>query len=1398
VAAAHRIVVGGEQLTSATLREWAKLLPNARFVNEYGPTETVVGCSVHEVGALEIAALSGSAVPIGCPIRNTRLYVLDSGGRLQPVGVPGELWIGGAGVARGYLNRPELTAERFVSDRFASRPGARMYRTGDVCRWLPDGTLAYLGRNDDQVKIRGYRIELGEVESRLSQLPGVRESVVQAQEEGTGQKRLVAYVVLDGTTVTAVREGLGRVLPGYMVPTAYVELAGLPLTPNGKVDRRSLPAPGAVMRDAYVAPRTEVERRLSEIWSQVLRVGRVGAEDHFFELGGHSLLATRVASEIGKAFGKPVTLRALFDHPRLCDLASHVQGLLYVGHTAIPVVSREDGLPLSFAQHRLWFLDRLEGGSAQYNVPVALRLRGALNEEALQSALDGIVERHEVLRTAYAEVDDEAVQVVHPAARVPIVRIDLGAGAEATREARLRSLIGAEASTVFDLSRSCPLRCTLVLLGEAEYALLFTMHHIASDAWSMGVLVNEFVALYTARAQGVAVDLPVLPVQYADYAVWQRRRLVGDALEAQLDYWRVQLSGLPTVHALPLDHPRPAEQRFEGGRVERQLGVEVLSGVQALARSQDASVFMVLQSAFAVLLSRWSGETDIVIGTPVAGRLHPDLSGLIGFFVNTLVLRTDVSGDPTFEALVVRVRDTTLSAYEHQEVPFELLVEELKPARSLSHTPLFQVVLTLQNNEQSELVLPGLSIERMATEDQQVKFDIQLSVLESERGLSLLWTYSKHLFEGSSIERMADEFGRCLTGLVAQPQTILSDVDWLSPEATALLRVLGSGPVDMHRRDRMLPEQIAEQAQRTPEAVAVRYAEQTLAHAALDVRSNRLAHALLEQGLGRGTRVGLYLERSLGLLVALLGVMKAGAAYVVLDPQQPAERLRRILQDTGIQCVVTPTQMSFDESFETGFALVLGEVDAADWLSEYPDSAPEVEIAAADSAYVLYTSGSTGEPKGVEVMHGGLMDYCAFALEGYYRPGLTGSLVATSPGFDLTLPALYLPLLSGGCVEYVTEEDTMSGWLSRLSMSPGSLMRLTPSHVSGLLLEEAAPSLGEHVFVVGGEVFPVSLARDLQSRYPRSRIYNQYGPTETVVGCVWYDVTAQLSTLEDAMPVGRPMSNTVLYVVDAVGRLQPRGVWGELWIACAGVARGYLNRPELTAEKFISDPFSGDGRIYRSGDRARWRSDGHLELQGRLDDQVKVRGYRIELGDVESALRGVAGVREAAVAVHGEGVSAQLVGYVVGDASEEELRRRVVQVLPEYMHPAFYVALEHLPLTVNGKLDRRSLPAPEQLIREHVEPATETEVSLSGIWCEVLGLERVSVDAGFFELGGHSLLAMRLIGAVRQRLGVEVPIRLLFGRSDIRSVAAMIDGHEVIRRNMVLMQEKTEQVEMEW
>ncbi|HEX2210651.1 MAG TPA: amino acid adenylation domain-containing protein [Longimicrobium sp.] len=1372
-AAAKTLVIGADFLPAEPTVWWQENAPGVRLMNEYGPTETVVGCSAY---TLPNGVHRNGAVPVGGPIQNLTFYVLDARMQPVPVGMPGELFIGGAGVARGYLGRPALSAEKFVPDPFA-QPGARMYRTGDRARWLDGGNLMILGRTDNQVKLRGYRVELGEVEAVLRRHPRVSGAIAVVREDVPGDRRLVAYVAGDADA-DELRAHLRAGLPEYMVPAAFVTMETLPETATGKIDPKTLPAPVyQADEDRYVAPRTETEEAMAAIWADVLGVARVGVHDGFFELGGNSLLATRVASRVRRALGAEVTVRALFEGPTVAELAARVDALRGAALPQVPPVvraGRDVAPPLSFGQERLWFLDRLEPGSALYNVATVMRLRGALHADALERALGEIVRRHEVLRTTFAETPAGPVQVIAPFRGFDLPVEDLAGGDE--REAR--RVADRESTLPFDLAAGPLFRARLLRLRGDDHFLVLCMHHAASDGWSMDVLFRELAALYGAFREGRESPLAELPVQYGDFAAWQRERLRGVALERLLAYWRERMAGAPALLDLPTDRPRPAV-RTDGGAWEPfALSAQLTERVEALARREGATPYMVLLAAFQLLLSKYAGSDDVAVGTPVAGRTREEVEGLIGFFVNTLVLRTDLAGDLTFRALLDRVREVTLGAYEHQELPFEMLVEELQPERSLSHTPLFQAMFSMENLEGKAGALAGLRMEGVGTELDTAKYDLTLALGPAASGMRGGMEYSTDLFERGTVRGMLQHLERLLEQVTGDPDRRLSRFQLATPAERD--RVLAwKGAASEYPSDRCIHELFEAQAARTPDAVAVTFGGESLTYAELDARSNRLANHLRRMGVGAEVRVGLCLERAPELMPAILGVMKAGGAYVPVDPAHPAERIGYILQDSGVALVLTQERLMDRVPAPDGVRVIA--IDGA-WPEIAAESAdaPETGVTSENLAYVIYTSGSTGRPKGVAMHHRGVANYIHWGIGHYGADRGNGSPVFSSMAVDLTITNL-LPLFAGKPVHLLAEENPVEALAAVLRQKPAfGAIKITPVHLSLLtpLLTADEARRAAHTLVIGADALSAEATVWWQENAPGVRLMNEYGPTETVVGCSAYTLPNGVHRA-GAVPVGGAIPNLAFYVLDSHGEPVPVGLPGELYIGGAGVARGYLGRPALSAEKFVPDPFAGPGaRMYRTGDRARWLADGDLLILGRTDHQVKIRGYRVEPGEIEAALRRHRSVSAALVVVREEQPGdPRLVAYVVGGADEAALREHLLRSLPEYMVPAAFVTLESLPRTSTGKIDPRTLPAPAYAAAEetYVAPGTPMEEALAEVWADVLGVDRVGATDDFFRLGGHSLLIMRLIASLRSDFGVELSIRTVFRASTLGAMAAEVE-----------------------
>ncbi|QAT84065.1 tyrocidine synthase [Corallococcus coralloides] len=1360
------INLAGEALPETLAKQVYAVPTVQKLFNLYGPSEDTTYSTASLVGRDEVPL-------IGRPLPATRAYVLDASLQPVPVGVAGELYLAGEGQARGYLLRPELTAERFVPEPYGP-PGGRMYRTGDRVRYRVDGRLEYLGRIDFQVKVRGFRIELGEIEAALRRAPGLKEAVVVAKGEAA-DKRLVAYVTPKADAsleAEALRTHLRQGLPEYMVPTTFVVLEALPLNSNGKVDRKALPEPEAPQSGStYEAPRTEAEAKLASIWAEVLRLPQVGVKDSFFELGGHSLLATQVVSRVRAEFNVELPLRALFESSTVEALAGRLHGSTSAQAPKFTRVTHDGPRPLSFAQQRLWLLDQLQPGDASYNIPTALQLSGHLDVEALRRAFESLVQRHEALRTTFHEHQDQPIQTIHAASEWTLPLVDLSSRPEAQRQEEARRLANEEARRPFDLARGPLLRSTLVRMGGDSHLLLLTMHHIISDGWSMGVLVREMAAFYEALSTGSTPALAPLPVQYADFATRQRDWLQGEILEAQLDYWKQQLSGAPAALELPTDRPRPPVQSHRGATVEVRIPENVSRALKALAQREGATPFMTLLAAFQVLLSRYSAQDDVSVGTPIAGRTQAETEGLIGFFVNTLVLRAQLNPRATFRELLAQVRGTTFAAFEHQHVPFEKLVEVVQPARDLSRSPLFQALFVLQNTPTEALRLPGLAFQALPLEARFAKFDLSLALQEVQAGLVGTLEYATDLFDAATVQRMAGHFGVLLEAIAKQPDTKLGDLPLLTDTERRQLLVEWNPEAAPAIREPSIPAMVEAQVRRTPDALAVITPERQLTYRELDAKANQLANRLRGLGVGPEVRVGLCVERTEDLVIGALGILKAGGAYVPLDPSYPRERLGWLLEDAQGPALVAHSHLlsALPETTATPVCL-----DADEELAKQPTTAPVVDIHAGHLAYLIYTSGSTGRPKGVAISHGNAVSFLHWALETFTPAELKGTLAATSLNFDLSVFELFAPLSSGGAV--VVARNALH--LAELpTASHVTLVNTVPSAMAQLLRLGAVPP-SVRVINLAGEALPETLAKQVYAVPTVQKLFNLYGPSEDTT----YS-TASLVGRDEVPLIGRPLPATRAYVLDASLQPVPVGVAGELYLAGEGQARGYLLRPELTAERFVPEPYGpSGGRMYRTGDRVRYRVDGRLEYLGRIDFQVKVRGFRIELGEIEAALRRAPGLKDAVVVAKGEAADKRLVAYVTpkADASleAEALRTHLRQGLPEYMVPTTFVVLEALPLNSNGKVDRKALPEPEapQSGSTYEAPRTEVEAKLAAIWAEVLRLPQVGVKDSFFELGGHSLLATQVVSRVRAELGVELPLRALFESSTVEALAGRLHG----------------------
>ncbi|MFE7777026.1 amino acid adenylation domain-containing protein [Streptomyces sp. NPDC057445] len=1397
----EEVWTGGEAASVAAFRDALDAAPETVLTNAYGPTETTTFATLHQLRA---PAPAEGRVPIGSPLDDTRLYVLDDRGRPVPEGAAGELCVGGTGLARGYLHRPGLTAERFVADPYGE-PGARMYRTGDLARRLPDGTIDYLGRADQQVKIRGFRIEPGEVQNALAACPGVSRAVVVVREDDPGEQRLVGYAVPEPAATPEPEEllsALAATLPDYMVPAAVMVVPDLPMTPNGKLDRRALPAPPAdtAHRAAFTEPATPTEELAATVWAEVLGAERIGGQDDFFALGGHSLRATRVVSRLAARLGTEVPLRTLFENPTLARFASAVDALSAHAASAVGTDPAKDGsvrpalrsgdgpAPLSFAQQRLWFLDQLQPGRPDYNIPVAARLEGPLDTTALLDALRTVVERHSVLRSRIAEGPEGPVQFVERAdVFIPVLTALSGTPGDQA-QARALGLAHADAAAPFDLTAAPLLRARLIRLSERAHLLVLVLHHTVGDGWSMSVLWTELSACYAALRSGTRPELPELPIQYGDYAHWQQQRVADGELDRGLAHWRGHLAGLPALE-LPTDRPRPATRSGAGDALTFEVPASLAGRLTALAHGRGATLFMVLLAGFQTLLARYTAQQDIAVGTPIAGRDRTELEPLIGFFVNTLVMRTDLSGDPAFTELLGRVRETALAAYEHQDVPFDRLVEELRPDRDLSRNPLFDVLFQLHPDRPDTLGLDGLRVETLDADNGTAKFDLSLAMTEHPGGLTGTLQYSTDLFDRVTVERFAGHYLRLLHSVAEGPDLPLSRLEMLlEEEQRTLLGEPARTPAPAVATT--LHALVEEQTRRTPGAVALTFAGTATTYAELNTRANRLAHRLRERGTGPGTTVAVLTGRDTDMVVAVLAVLKAGAAYVPMDPGHPADRIASVLADSGAHLVLTGGTAARLAPAPAGSVPVLDLDAERAWI----DSAPGTDLpplaGPGDLAYLLYTSGSTGRPKGVAVPHAAATGYLA-ALTGTFGIGPQDTVLArTALTFDPSVRDLFAPLTTGGRAVLAADDEAGDPEaLVRLlhEQDVTAVLSIVPSMLTAVVDAATGPCPSLRLLMTTGEALSAGLAgaaRGLGSP-GLLQLVNQYGPTEAT-NTTTYHVVTDDDIASGRIPIGRPLPGARTLVLGDRLEPLPQGATGELFIAGPRLARGYLGDPVRTAEAYPPDPYGPPGsRMYRTGDLVRLRADGVLEFHGRRDNQVKVRGHRIELGEVEAALLRHADVSRAVAAAHGEGSERSLAAYVVwrdGGGDPAGVLDFLRKSLPAAMVPAALVPLDALPLTPNGKIDRRALPEPGPAAGHHrdfVAPRTALERTVTGVWEEILDDGPVGLRDHFFERGGHSLRATRVVSRLRNLLDREIPLQLLFRHpvaEDFAQALAAVDS----------------------
>ena len=1418
------LIVAGEACNPKLIAQWSK---ERRFFNAYGPTESTVCATVAE-------CTFGETQPtIGRAIANIQIYILDHNLQPVPIGVPGELYIGGDGLARGYLNRPELTKEKFISNPFKKTEGSRLYKTGDLARYLPDGNIEFLGRVDNQVKIRGFRIELDEIEKLLIQHPDVKQAAVIAREDIPGDKRLLAYVVLNQkpeAIVTTLKNLLQENLPQYMIPGVFVVLDSLPLTPNGKVDRQNLPVCDRTrpdLEESFVAPRNPIEEKLAAIWADLLGFEQIGVNDNFFNLGGHSLIVAQILSRVRDSFQVELSFANIFANPTVAGLASVIQQheLLEqkLQSPAIQRISRAGMLPVSFAQERVYFIQEVAPENTAYQAQATLRFQGHLDVIVLKKCLSEIVQRHEIFRTTFPAVNGRLFQVIHSSLPIELNVVDIQKFTGSEQEAEIQRLFDAEVKKPFYLDKLPLVRWLLLKLNDQDHLLVHIEHHMVHDGWSFNnVFLKEFLALYQAFCEGHPSPLPELPIQFVDFASWQREWVQSQEAQAQLAYWQKKLSGSSPLLELPLDRPRSTEQTYNGTQIRVELPIQLSESLHAVSRQEGVTLFMTTLAAFLVMLSRYTRQDDLCVGTAVANRRKSEVEGLIGMIVNNLVLRTDVSGNPTFRELLSRVRETTLEAFANEDLPFDKVVEVLKPVRNLSYNPLFQAMFSFHDTPLPDLILPGLKITtNVALSNKSTKFDLDVVIIPNsqqqgrDKGITVIWEHNTDLFDAATIQQMVDQYQNLLETIVVQPNQQIRELPLLTPSQQ---RLLGEwNQTDKEDTQNQCIHKLFElQVELTPDAIALEQNGQKLTYRELSDRANKIAHYLQSLGVKPETLVGICVDRSLEMIAGLLGILKAGGAYVPIDPAYPQERITEMIADTQLSILLT--QNRFQEKL-TGYTSKTICLDT-DWaeIASQSTANPVSDVQLNNLAYIIYTSGSTGKPKGVMIEHRSLLNFVTTAINEYGINAQDQVLQFASVCFDTSIEEIFPCLAVGATLVLRTEEMLNSSddfwrccqkWQLTVLDLPTAywhqlVTELNPQHsrIPGSL----------RTVIIGGEEVHLEKVQHWHhcvahlSQPPQ--LFNSYGPTEATV----VTTLEHLTSTNTAVSIGKPISNAQVYVLDQNQQPVPIGVPGELHIGGAGLARGYWQRPELTAEKFIENPMTdnscgvgilpaseiqGTGKmpipqnqqnhppniqrpkLYKTGDLVRFRRDGNLEYLGRVDNQVKIRGFRIELGEIETVLRQHPQVSQAVVIAHQETTGQKrLVAYFVPQTPQptiNELRQFLKQKLPNYMIPAAFMVLDSIPMTPNQKVDYRALPTPDfsrSAEDKFAAPRTLIEEKLVAIWSEVLRIENVGIHDNFFELGGDSILSIQLISKANQA-GIQIAAKQLFKYQTIAELATV-------------------------
>ncbi|MCG8535827.1 MAG: amino acid adenylation domain-containing protein, partial [Pseudomonadales bacterium] len=1365
------LVLGGEPIRLSTLYPWLTCTnTKVQLINSYGPTECTDVVAYHKVQLVEN---ENQIIPIGKPINNTQLHVLNDNLQQVVPGCVGEICITGAGVGLGYIGRDELTASVFLDSPFGE---GKLYKTGDLGRFRSDGTVEYVGRKDFQIKLRGLRIELGEIEHALKQLTGVQDGLVLVEEE-----KLIAFVVTsDGQVVEDWRAQLREYLPEYMIPSVAVGVERWPLTPNGKIDRKALPSASSVIQQAnvYVAPRTEMETQVAAIWEQVLQKQNIGVLDNLFEIGGNSLLATRIVSRVKKQFDVAVSVRDLFLAPTVSDFASVIGRSKQIGQLPeIEVSDYSQPLPVSYAQQRLWFLHQLDANNTAYNMPGAFRVSGKLNEDAFEQAVGEIVARHGVLRSRIIEHEDVPVQQIDAEGSGFFKLVDLSALSDERQVLAIDQHVDSLYRHVFDFANGPLFYVSLLRLAEDEHILLVNMHHIVSDGWSNGILMRELGVLYDAFEHGRSSPLPELKIQYADFSKWQRNWLSGDELERQVSYWRENLTGVEILN-LPTSYPRTVNTGFAGNVLSFDIDGQLTAKLKRLSQHSGASLYMTTLAAYIVLLSKYSHQDDISVGSPIANRNHEDIEPLIGFFVNTLVMRASVDPSASFESLLKQIQTNTLQAYSHQDVPFEKLVDELVTERDMLHAPLFQVLFSLQNVPvDTDFTLPGLKLSGISNHNVVSKFDLEFSLMEQGGIIKAEVVYRTELFSKRYVERLIDHYLMLLNAVTEDATQPINQLTMLTQQDVAKLHSwnLTETPYDKTATIHQLFEA---QAQQSPNAKALICGSNSLTYAELNDRANQFAHMLQAHNVSSGDTVGIMLPRSMGLMIAVMGALKAGASYLPLDPSYPKDRLAYMLADSGAVCVVGNEPMDgVTQSF-------IQFDDSQSQLASYPTDAVSVSVTSDSLLYVIYTSGSTGRPKGTGAKHRAEVNLLNWYCREFSMGPSDRVLLVSAIGFDLTQKNLFAPLVSGAAlvIPEIHEYDPMH-LLECIQKHHVSWINCAPNAFYPLVEESTPNDLQSLRYVfLGGEPIDFDRLKNwLQNA--SAKLVNSYGPTECADIATYHVVDDVDAYNSSSIPIGKAIDNVKLYVLDELQRMVPEGVPGELCIGGDGVGPGYFNDQAQTEEKFIANPFSQtEDTLYRTGDLVRYLADGEIEYLGRIDSQVKIRGFRIEPGEIENHLRQIPAVNASCVIAlsNQQGVK-ELVAYLVCDEDSldiEHVRQQLKAKLPDFMVPPFFVVLDALPLTPNGKVAKNLLPAPDRaqvVERDIIKPANDIEQHILSVWQSVLGVEEISTADDFFTVGGHSLLATQVVSRIRKHYRVNLALRSLFEAPTIQNIAQQVE-----------------------